>query len=142
MSRRYEGAFVALVGLWLGFVLSRAGFSSWDEVNAMFRLDSWRLTFGFMGSVGVLVVAWGLIRRVSSPRWSERRFHPGTIPGAALFGAGWAVAGACPSVALVQLGEGKMLAIVTLLGIFLGNYGYSWLHERCFRWLASSCNDD
>jgi uncharacterized membrane protein YedE/YeeE len=130
------------VGAWLGFVLSRAGFSSWDEVHKMFGLQSFRLTLAFAGSVGILVVVWWAVAKLRKPHWTPRRFHPGTIPGALLFGAGWALSGACPSVALVQLGEGKFAAVVTLTGIFFGNYGYSWLHERRFRWHTGSCNDD
>jgi uncharacterized membrane protein YedE/YeeE len=63
------------------------------------------------------------------------------MPGSLLFGVGWALSGACPSVALVQIGEGKLAALATLVGIFAGNYGYAWLHERRFRWSTGSCND-
>lgn len=140
--KRFESVALLLVGAWLGFVLSRAGFSSWDEVHKMFSLQSWRLTLAFAGSVVVLGGVWWLVARFRKPNWSPRRFHPGTIPGAVLFGAGWAISGACPSVALVQIGEGKLAAAATLAGIFAGNYGYSWLHERRFRWNSGSCNDD
>ena len=142
MSARYETWALALIGAWLGFVLSRAGFSSWDEVNAMFRLQSFRLVLAFAGAVVALCLGWWVIRRLTQPRWSDRRFHPGTIPGAMMFGVGWVLSGACPSIALVQLGEGKLLAFVTLAGVFIGNYGYSWLHERHLRWSASACGDD
>jgi hypothetical protein len=42
----------------------------------------------------------------------------------------------------VQLGEGKLLAGITVLGIFAGNWLYSLAHERFFRWTTSSCVDD
>jgi uncharacterized membrane protein YedE/YeeE len=59
-----------------------------------------------------------------------------------LFGVGWALSGACPAIALVQLGEGQFVALFTLLGIFAGNWLYSVVHERFFRWSASTCVDD
>jgi uncharacterized membrane protein YedE/YeeE len=135
--RDHFGAIVT--GLALGFVLSKAGFSSWDEVHAMFTFASLRLVFAFGLSVVVLAALWQVIGRFQPARLSPRPLHPGIIPGSLLFGVGWALSGACPSIALVQLGEGKLGAVFTLAGILAGNYAYSRLHERYFRWPASSC---
>jgi putative Ca2+/H+ antiporter (TMEM165/GDT1 family) len=52
------------------------------------------------------------------------------------------VTGVCPAVAFVQLGEGKALALMTIAGVVLGNYLYSVVHERWFRWPTSGCADD
>jgi uncharacterized membrane protein YedE/YeeE len=90
---------VALVGLSLGFALSRIGFSSWDEVHRMFTFADLRLFLTFCSSVAILLVAWWVIRRVTGATWSERRVHQGTIAGGVMFGAGWALTGACPSSA-------------------------------------------
>ncbi len=129
----------AVPGLLFGFVLSKAGFSSWDEVQAMFTFQSLRLVFAFALSVAVLAACWQLVVRFQRPRWSPRPLHPGVIPGSLLFGAGWALSGACPAIAVVQLGEGKLGALFTLAGVVAGNYAYSHVHERYFRWPASSC---
>jgi uncharacterized membrane protein YedE/YeeE len=40
--------------------------------------------------------------------------------GGVLFGIGWALTGACPAVAFVQLGEGRWPAAFTLLGMLAG----------------------
>jgi uncharacterized membrane protein YedE/YeeE len=134
----------AVVGLVFGFSLSRIGFSSWDEVHHMFRFENLRMLFVFGGAVGLLGVAWPVVRRASSvpPRWSPRPIHRGTLVGSLLFGAGWALSGACPSIALVQLGEGQLAAVWTLLGIFAGNVLYAKVHERYFHWAARSCADE
>ncbi len=132
----------ATTGLMFGFALSSIGFSSWDEVNAMFTLSSYRLTLAFLLGAAVLAIAWRVIVAVQHPDWSMRGFHPGIIPGSLLFGIGWAISGACPSIALVQLGEGQIGGLLTLVGIFAGNAAYSLAHERYFRWQASSCLDD
>jgi uncharacterized membrane protein YedE/YeeE len=134
----------ALMGTALGFVLSRIGFSSWDEVHRMFTFESLRLLLTFALGVSLLSIAWPIIRRLSAnpPRWSRRPIHRGTAVGGALFGVGWALCGACPSIALVQLGEGKSSALISLAGMFLGNWLYSVVHERYFRWSAGSCVDD
>ncbi|GBD27790.1 hypothetical protein HRbin30_03146 [bacterium HR30] len=131
----------AVVGTIMGFVLSRAGFSSWDEVHAMFTLTDLRLVLGFGMAVVLLAIAWVVIARTTNVRWAPRHLHPGTIPGGLLFGAGWAICGACPSIALVQIGEGQLGALVTLAGMFVGNFLYAVAHERRFRWSQASCVD-
>ncbi len=135
-------ALTVAVGLVFGYALSRVGFSSWGEVNRMFRFADLRLFLGFCGAVAILAVAWAVIRRAQRPSWMKRPLHPGSIPGGVLFGAGWALSGACPSIALVQLGEGRLAALVTLAGVFVGNFLYPLAHERWFRWSTRSCVDD
>lgn len=129
-------------GIFLGFSLSRIGFSSWDEVHAMFTFQSLRLIFGFFAGALLLVPIWWLISRLQNPAWPARRIHHGSIAGGALFGIGWALSGACPSIALVQLGEGQFAALITLGGMLLGNFIYSIVHERYFRWPVASCLDE
>jgi uncharacterized membrane protein YedE/YeeE len=136
-----ELAATAFVGIVFGYALSRIGFTSWDEVHSMFTFASLRLTLGFALSLALLFVGWKVIARVQKPGWPRRGIHPGIIPGSVLFGIGWALSGACPSIALVQVGEGQLGALWTLAGIVFGNYVYSVLHERFFRWPTSSCVD-
>ena len=131
----------AIVGTLFGFALSRIGFTSWDEVHSMFTFSSLRLTLAFGFSLVLLYAAWKVIARVQHTKWPRRGFHPGIVPGSLLFGAGWAISGACPSIALVQIGEGQLGAVWTLVGIVFGNYVYSILHERFFRWPTNSCID-
>jgi len=134
----------AAIGLGFGFALSRIGFSSWDEVHRMFTFDSLRMLLSFCTAVVVMGVGWYVVVKASNPapQWTPRTIHKGTVAGGLLFGAGWAISGACPSIALVQLGEGKLLALLTVAGIFAGNWLYSVVHERYFRWTTVSCNDD
>ena len=123
---------VTVVGLALGFSLSRIGFSSWDEVHAMFTFSDLRLTMAFGTAVVLLMPAWALIARLTGAKYPAREIQRGTLLGGVIFGVGWAVCGACPGIALVQLGEGQLGAFATLAGIFLGNYLYSVIGERFF----------
>ncbi|MBM4364110.1 MAG: YeeE/YedE family protein [Deltaproteobacteria bacterium] len=134
----------AAVGLGFGYALSRIGFSDWGEVHRMFTFADLRLTLGFAGAVALLAAFWPLVRRASRepPVWAPRRLYPGTVPGALLFGAGWAVSGSCPSIALVQLGEGQLGALATRCGIFAGNALYAQAHRLWFRWSVQSCVED
>lgn len=133
---------VAIVGVGLGFSLSRIGFSSWDEVHRMFTFQDLRLFLTFLSGVVVLFFGWRVIAALSRPHWTPRRIHAGSLWGGLLFGAGWALSGACPSIALVQLGEGQLAALWTLGGVFAGNYLYSVAQERWLRWSTQSCSDD
>ncbi|MFM8879565.1 MAG: YeeE/YedE thiosulfate transporter family protein [Verrucomicrobiota bacterium] len=118
---------VAVPGLILGFVVARLGFADFDELHRMLIFRDLRLLLAFALAAGLAMAAFaGLRRRLALP---PVRFHRGTLPGAFLFGIGWAICGACPGVALIQLGQGKALAAVTLAGIFAGIL----LHDRLFR---------
>jgi uncharacterized protein len=137
-------ASVAALGAFMGFGLSRIGFSSWDEVHRMFLFADLRMFLGFGLGVCLLFVAWRAVTRFfpARVRFAPRPIHRGTVLGGVLFGAGWALSGACPSIALVQIGEGQLAAVVTLLGIFSGNWLYAVIRERYLRWDTASCLDD
>jgi uncharacterized membrane protein YedE/YeeE len=139
-----RAVYTLLLGLALGLALSRIGFTSWDEVHRMFIFADLRLFLTFITAVVVLALAWRLVASLSRtpPNWAPRPIHRGTLVGGLLFGAGWAVAGACPGVVLVQLGQGQLTALWTLGGIFAGNWLYSVVHERYFRWSTGVCADD
>ena len=141
MSKTRENLTTAALGLTLGFVLSRIGFSSWDEVHAMFTFRDLRMFLAFAVGVTVLGLAWLVIARTTGATWRPRRLHQGTIVGGVLFGAGWALGGACPGIALVQLGGGQLGAAVTLLGMLGGNWLYAAIHERWLRWPTEGCGD-
>ena len=140
MSRWIEAAGVLLLSVGLGYVLTRAGFADPAEVYAMFRFEDLRLVLAFGLAVALLVPAWPLIRRLQPVRWPSRRIHPGTIPGGVLFGVGWALCGACPSIAFVRLGGQEWTALYVIAGMVVGNLAYGAAHRRWFRWPADSCD--
>lgn len=111
-----------LFGLLMGVILSYTGFTSFDEVHKMFTLSDFRLILAFAGAVGLLVIGFAIIGR--NRHIPKKKFNKGTIPGSILFGIGWAITGSCPSIALVQLGEGQLAASFVVFGIFLGVWGY------------------
>jgi hypothetical protein len=47
-----------------------------------------------------------------------------------LFGAGWAVTGACPGPIYAQLGAGQWMAWFTFVGAMLGMFVYAALKPR------------
>lgn len=114
-----ERALVLALGAALGFSLSRIGFTDGVELHRMFVFADLRMFLVFMG--GVALTAAGLL---AAGRWKSlppRPIHRGTIAGGVLFGVGWVVAGACPGVAFVQLGEGKLWALISVAGMLTGS---------------------
>jgi len=47
-----------------------------------------------------------------------------------VFGTGWALTGACPGTVLAQLGELKVYAIFTAIGIMAGTLSYGAIQSR------------
>ena len=141
MSTRHRIGTV-VVGVAFGFALACIGFASWDEVHRMFVFADLRLFLTFVLAVALLALAWPLVARATGAKWKPRSIHKGTLVGGALFGAGWALSGACPSIAFVQLGQGQLGALWTIAGIFAGNYLYGVVHERYFDWSQKSCLDE
>jgi uncharacterized membrane protein YedE/YeeE len=128
----------ALYGLLLGFVLSRTGFSDFGELHKMFVFSDLRLFLTF--AVGVALSMGGFLALTKLKRMPKRPFHPGTVVGGVLFGVGWATTGACPSLVMVQIGEGRYVGAATLAGILVGVLAYAPLHRRFFRWDMGTCS--
>lgn len=134
------------LGTMFGFLLARTGAADFDAMDRMFLFRSFHL-FG-LAIVTTLGAALGLalLRRASDQgkfathvRWSARPLHRGSIWGALLFGIGWAVSGACPGTALVQLGEGHLVALSTVVGIVVGAALQSLVNRRFLHWPRQSC---
>ena len=95
---------VGLAGLLLlGFSLSWMGFADWGELHRMFTFADWRLFLTFM--VGVAGSGVGILLLRRGRLLQPRPIHKGSLIGGLLFGIGWALTGACPGAALVQIGE-------------------------------------
>lgn len=128
-----------LLGLLMGVTLSAIGFADYDQLFKMFTFADTRMLLAFASGVFIAAVVFGLLHVIKFVRLDKKRYHPGTIMGSILFGYGWVMCGACPGVAFIQLGQGKLPALLTLMGIFAGVRSYRFLHERYFRWDTGTC---
>jgi len=131
--------FYLLCGTTFGWFLSRSGASDYDFIQRMFLFTDLQL-YGIIGTAVALTAPgiWLLKRRartvlgadlvvVSKPR------HRGNLIGGILFGIGWSITGMCPGPILVNLGEGKVLAVAALLGVLLGAGSFAALYEPLSR---------
>lgn len=129
---------LALTGMILGATLHLTGFSSFDAVHQMFVLDNLRLLFTFAGAVAILAPLLPLLTR--NVQLTRKPFHPRVVIGSLIFGSGWALTGACPAVALVQLGEGKWPSLATMGGMIAGTFLFGFVNGRYLKWDSGSCD--
>jgi len=116
--------YYGLFGLALGTTLSMSGFTDYAQIHSLFILQNIPLFLVFATALGLNMIGFMIILR--NKKLPKKKFTKGTITGSMLFGIGWALTGACPSIALVQLGEGKIAAVLTIVGILAG----VWIYRR------------
>ena len=125
-------------GILFGFLLSRAGATTYDYYAQLFLFQDFQLLWvivfaaavGFLGTRILKVLKAQSVVGKESISYKGKPYKNSLIPGSLLFGIGWGLAGACPGTALAMLGEGKLGAAFTILGMFLGTYLYGWQMSR------------
>ncbi len=125
-----------VAGLAFGFTIARIGFADFGEVNAMFTFQDLRMLFAFAGGVALIAVALLLMRVRRIPG----RIHAGVVPGAILFGAGWAISGGCPAIPIVQVASGYLPAVVSIGGVVVGMKLSRWANARFLHVDRGSCD--
>ncbi|MFP4200546.1 MAG: DUF6691 family protein [Clostridia bacterium] len=125
-----------LLGGIFGFALSRVGASEYDLIYGMFTGTDLTLAWVMIMAIAVghlgmrlLNALGGNTRRGEKIEVKAKPLRWGTIFGGLMMGVGWGLSGACPGTVLAQLGEGKILALATVLGLISGTYFYALLVE-------------
>lgn len=121
-------------GALFGFILSRAGATTYDFYAGLFLFTNLQLlwvigTAAVVGMVGVAVFKKIKLKALATGEeisFAPKPWKKGMVTGSLVFGLGWGLAGACPGTALAMLGEGHAPAAFTIVGIFLGTYLYGW----------------
>ena len=127
---------IALVGAAFGATLFAAGFGDGDELRGMLLFRDPRLLLTFAGAI-VLAAASFRFLEGRAPT-DGRAVTRASVAGGVLFGIGWALSGACPAVALVQIAGGDFRALVSLGGIVAGIVACGRVRAR-WPWDGGSC---
>ncbi len=123
-------------GTVFGFLIAIAGLNNYEVIHNMLLLDDLQ-PFLIMGSAMLvaLPITFVLERRgwvtplggvMQLGRSSIKRHH---VTGAAIFGAGWALAGTCPAPALAMGASGAMFGFVVAGGLFAGLHARALVEE-------------
>jgi uncharacterized protein len=115
-------------GVAFGFLLSWAQATDPDRIRAMLLLEDPYLYLMLGSAVVVASVGVRLLRRrraralVTGERltWDTVRPARRHVVGSVVFGAGWAIADACPGPIAAQVGQGFPWSVFTLVGVGLG----------------------
>jgi uncharacterized membrane protein YedE/YeeE len=118
-------------GALFGYFLSKSRATDYDAIIAMFQWKEFQL-YGVIGTaIAVIALGLFLLEKRSIPARSgqplelaKAEWEPGRLFGAFVLGVGWALAGTCPGTSLAQLGEGKVMALFTVLGILGGVWAF------------------
>ena len=105
-----------VVGLGLGYTVTNIGFGDYAELNRMFTFQDLRMFLAFAGAVAIIAVVFAIMRVRRGPT----RIHAGVVPGAAMFGIGWAISGGCPAIPIIQVASGYLPALVSVAGVVVG----------------------
>jgi len=117
----------ALVGVGFGFVLVAARLNEFDTIHRMLLLQEFDVYLLMGSAVATAAPLLWLLRRAHwrTPLAGELRVEQApvrkdNIAGAVLFGAGWAITGACPGPALVMTASGAVMGVPLMAGLMLG----------------------
>lgn len=123
------------IGGAFGFALERGGFGSARKLAAQFYLSDMTVlkvmfTAIVVAMTGVYMLA-GLGLVDLSQVWINPTFLWGQLVGGFLLGLGFIMSGLCPGTSLVSAASGRIDAVVTVVGIFVG----TWLFGAVVDWL-------
>jgi len=127
----------AIAGILFGIILTKSEAISWFRIQEMFRLQSFHM-FGLIGSaVATGMLSIFLIKKFNIKtidgekiKLDAKKFNKGQVYGGLIFGAGWALTGACPGPLFAQIGTGATVVIVTLFFATVGTWVYGKFREK------------
>lgn len=134
----YRANFLALLmGVSFGFLMSRAGATTYDYHAQMFLLIDFQLMKVIGTAVVVAIIGVFLLRKYqvksittgAEVDFVKKPYQQGLITGAFLFGIGWAMTASCPGTVPAMIGEGKIGALFVLTGLLLGTMAFGVLQS-------------
>ena len=126
-----------VLGIYFGVVLTKSEVASWQRVNDMFLFQEPYMFLIIGTAMGVAMLSMFVIKQWGGKsingqpiRYQPKVWHQGIIWGGTLFGAGWALTGACPGPVYAQIGGGAWFAMLTLIGAICGTFLFAVLRPR------------
>jgi uncharacterized membrane protein YedE/YeeE len=128
---------VLLIGTYLGILFTKSEVARWERIHDMFLFREAHMYLIISVAIVVAMISMFVIKRLGITSidgkpitYKPKPYHTGVIIGGMLFGAGWAITGACPGPIYAQIGAGEWMALCTLAGAMLGMFGYAALKPK------------
>ena len=126
-----------LLGVLCGIILTKSEVISWFRIQEMFRFDSIHM-YGIIGlAILVGTISIQIIKKFNIRTFygeeikiGDRPFHRGAVYGGIIFGAGWALTGACPGPLFALVGNGYDVILVALFFALLGTWTYGYFRQK------------
>ncbi len=125
------------VGIFFGIVLVKSQAVSWYRIYEMFKFQSIHM-YGIIGTAVILGIVFLFFlkkRRMKSVDGHEislpdkERSIYRYLLGGTIFGAGWALAGACPGPMYVLLGTGTLSMLIVIFAALAGTLLYGMMKD-------------
>lgn len=128
---------VLLIGIYLGILFTKSEVARWERVHEMFLFREAYMYLIIGVAIVVAMISMFVIKRLGIKtiegkpiKYQPKPYHVGVVIGGMLFGAGWAITGACPGPIYAQIGAGEWMALCTLAGAMLGMFSYAALKPK------------
>ncbi|MBK0380183.1 DUF6691 family protein [Mucilaginibacter segetis] len=127
-----KGIRFIIAGIVFGIIMVKSEAASWYRIQEMFRFQSFHMygiigTAVSLGAIAVLLIKKIKVRDSNGERivfTDKDKGWKRYLLGGAIFGLGWALAGACPGPMFVNLGYGYLTMIIVIAGALIGTYLY------------------
>lgn len=126
-----------LIGVYLGILFVKSEVASWQRIHDMFLFKEARMYLIICLAIVVAMLSMFVIKALQlksidgkAIKYEPKPFHTGVVIGGMLFGAGWAITGACPGPIYAQIGAGAWMALFTFAGALLGMLCYAVVKPR------------
>ena len=94
---------VLLVGAYLGVLFTKSEVARWERIHDMFLFREPRMYLIISVAIVVAMISMLIIKRFGITsiegkpiKYEPKPYHTGVVIGGMVFGAGWAITGACP----------------------------------------------
>ncbi len=136
-TKNRNNFFGLLTGIAFGFLMSRAGATTYDYHAKMFLFEDFRLmivigTAVIVSMIGITFLKKYRIKAIATGTKIEfvrKPYKKGLMLGALLFGIGWGMTASCPGTIPAMIGEGKIAGIFALIGLLIGTMAYGILRS-------------
>jgi uncharacterized membrane protein YedE/YeeE len=144
LNPEYNLLIGALIGIGFGFLLEASGFTNTRKLAGVFYgYDATVIKVFFTAALTALIglfllhyIGWIDITKTFYPK----TFWLPTLIGSAIMGMGFVVGGFCPGTSLSAAATGKIDAIVFIIGVMLGIFGFIFSYEPVWEGLRKAGN--